>query len=283
MRALSEQTILVTGATSGHGRVLAGKLASEGATVLLHGRDEARGQQTIEDLRAATGNDKLRWYCADFGSLDEVRTLAERVTDEQDRLDVLVNNAGVGTASNGSRQRELSRDGYELRFAVNYLAAYLLSRLLIPLLERSAPARIVNVASAGQAPLDFADPMLEHAYDGTRAYAQSKLAQISLTFDLANELEGRGVSVNSLHPATYMDTAMVRQAGISPATSTEQGAEATFRLVAAPELAGVTGRYFDGTREATPQQQARDPDARRQLRELSEKLVAAHPTSERRS
>jgi NAD(P)-dependent dehydrogenase (short-subunit alcohol dehydrogenase family) len=273
MRSLDQQTILVTGATDGLGRALANELAGEGATLLVHGRDDAKGRETIEAIRARTGNEDLHWLRADLASLDDVRALAEEVAHGHERLDVLVNNAGIGTSEGGGGRME-SRDGHELRFAVNYLAGYLLTRLLLPLLERSAPARIVNVSSAGQAPIDFDDVMLERRYDGVQAYCQSKLAQIMLTFDLAEELRGRGVTATCLHPATYMPTKMVRESGVSPVSSLEEGLEATLRLVADPELDGVTGGYFNGLREAVPHPQANDPEARRRLRELSEQICA---------
>jgi NAD(P)-dependent dehydrogenase (short-subunit alcohol dehydrogenase family) len=268
-----EQTILITGATDGLGRALAAELASEGATLLIHGRDDAKGRETIEAIRARTGNEDLHWLRADLASLDEARALAEEVARGHERLDVLVNNAGIGT-SEGGGGRMVSRDGHELRFAVNYLAGYLLTRLLLPLLKRSAPARIVNVSSAGQAPIDFDDVMLERRYDGVQAYCQSKLAQVLLTFDLADELRGRGVTATCLHPATYMPTKMVRESGVSPVSSLEEGVEATLRLVADPALDGVTGKYFNGLREAAPHPQADDPEARRRLRELSERICA---------
>src|SRR5205807_1698333 len=183
------------------------------------------------------------WLRADLASLDEVRTLAGTVTSRHDELHTLVNNAGIGTTSDG---REVSRDGYELRFAANYLAGYLLTRLLLPLLEGSAPARIVNVASAGQAPIDFDDVMLERGYDGVQAYCQSKLAQVMFTFDLGEELRDRGVTATCLHPATYMPTKMVLHARGSAVSPLEDGVRATVRLAASSELDGVTGRYFFG-------------------------------------
>jgi NAD(P)-dependent dehydrogenase (short-subunit alcohol dehydrogenase family) len=269
LRPVAEQTILITGATDGLGRALATELAARGARVLVHGRDDSRGEETIRAIRERTGNDQLEWLRADLASLDEVRTLAETVASRHDELHTLVNNAGIGGAGD---RRELSQDGYELRFAVNYLAGYLLTRLLLPLLEGSAPARIVNVASAGQAPIDFDDVMLERGYDGMHAYFQSKLAQVMFTFDLAEELADRGVSATCLHPATFMPTKMVRAGGITPTSSLEEGVEATLRLVVDPELDGVTGRYFNGTRPADPDPQASDADARRRLRELSDGL-----------
>jgi NAD(P)-dependent dehydrogenase (short-subunit alcohol dehydrogenase family) len=264
---LSDQTILITGATDGHGRALAAEVAAEGATVLVHGRDDGRGRQTLDELRSRTGSDKLQWLRADLASLDDVRALAAEVT-RHDRLDVLVNNAGIGAA--GPRQE--SRDGYELRFAVNYLAGFLLTRLLLPLLERSAPARIVNVSSAGQAPIDFDDVMLERHYSGVQAYCQSKLAQIMFTFDLAAELPDDAVTATALHPATYMPTKMVLESGTRPISSVEQGVEATLQLVADQQLEGVTGAYFNGRRQAEPHPQASDQEARRRLRELSNRL-----------
>ena len=272
MRALQEQTVLITGATDGLGRGLASVLAAEGATLLLHGRDEARGRQTLAQIEAATGNRRLRWLRADFACLGEVRGLAGSVAGSCDRLDVLVNNAGIGTTLPGDGSRMESRDGYELRFAVNYLAGYLLTRSLLALLERSAPARVVSVSSAGQAPIDFADVMLERRYSGVQAYCQSKLAQIMFTFDLAEELDGRIVSATCLHPATYMPTKMVRAAGVEPISTLEQGVEATLRLAADPRLEGVTGAYFNGQPRAEPHPQASDPAARRELRELSDRL-----------
>jgi NAD(P)-dependent dehydrogenase (short-subunit alcohol dehydrogenase family) len=272
MRPVEEQTILITGATDGLGKELAAALAGAGATVLIHGRDGQRGRDAIEEIRSRTGSDRLEWLRADLASLQEVRDLARRLTDANGRIDVLVNNAGIGTTLPGDGQRQVSRDGYELRFAVNYLAGYLLTRLLLARLKQSAPARIVNVSSAGQAAIDFDDVMLERRYDGVQAYCQSKLAQVMFTFDLADELGDRGVTANCLHPATYMPTKMVRAAGVRPVSSLEDGLNATLRLVGDPALDGVSGQYFNGTREAAPHPQAQDPDARRRLRELSDRL-----------
>jgi NAD(P)-dependent dehydrogenase (short-subunit alcohol dehydrogenase family) len=257
-------TVLVTGATDGLGRALATRLASEGATVIAHARSEERGREALADLLAGPGD--VRLVVGDLASLKAVRALADQVPDG---LDVLVNNAGIGFA--GARQE--SEDGYELRFAVNYLAGFLLASLLRDRLAASAPARIVNVASAGQQAIDFDDVMLEHGYDGARAYRQSKLAQIMHAFDLAEELAGSGVTATALHPATFMDTKMVIDAGVTPASTVQEGLEATWRLVADPAVEGVTGAYFNGTREVRADAQAYDLDARRRLRELSQRLV----------
>jgi NAD(P)-dependent dehydrogenase (short-subunit alcohol dehydrogenase family) len=277
-RPLEEQTILITGATDGLGRALAVELAAAGATLLIHGRDERRAEETLAAIQAKTANAGVHVLLADLSSLGEVRALAQRVAQEHGRLDVLVNNAGIGTTLPGDGRRMESRDGYELRFAVNYLAGYLLTRLLLALLERSASTRVVNVSSAGQAPIDFEDVMLERSYSGAQAYCQSKLAQIMFTFDLAEELDGSVVSATCLHPATYMPTKMVRAAGVNPTSTLREGVQATLRLVADPELEGVTGAYFNGQRPATPHRQAQDPDARRRLRELSDRLCGLGPT-----
>jgi NAD(P)-dependent dehydrogenase (short-subunit alcohol dehydrogenase family) len=257
-------TVLVTGATDGLGRALATRLAGEGATVLAHARSEERGREALAELLDGPGD--VRLVVGDLASLSAVRALADQVPA---RLDVLVNNAGIGFGE----ARAESDDGYELRFAVNYLAGFLLASLLRDRLAASAPARIVNVASAGQEAIDFDDVMLENGYDGARAYCQSKLAQIMHAFDLAEELEDRGVTATALHPATYMETKMVIGAGITPASTVQEGLEATWRLVADPSLEGVSGVYFNGTSEARADGQAYDPDARRRLHELSQRLV----------
>ncbi len=244
MRDLEEETILVTGATDGLGKRVARELAGRGATVLLHGRSPERLGATLEELRRETGSEKLGSYVADLSSLDEVRGLAKQVLSEHDRLDVLVNNAGIIT-----RDREESEDGHELTFAVNHLSHFLLTGLLVPLLRGSAPARVVNVASAGQSPIDFDDPMIERGYDAMEAYTRSKLAQVMFTFELAGRLQHTGVTVNALHPASLMDTKMVRGTFGYTMSTIEEGAEAVVRLAASPELEGVTGRYFDGRRE----------------------------------
>jgi NAD(P)-dependent dehydrogenase (short-subunit alcohol dehydrogenase family) len=271
---LQGKTALVTGSTDGVGRMVATRLAAAGATVLVHGRDAARGEALVVEIAQAGG--KARFHRADLASLDETRRLADAVLRDTPRLDIFISNAGVGTGGPDGA-RETSADGHELRFAVNYLAGFLLTRKLLKLLRASAPARIVMVASAGQAPLDFSDLMLTRGYSGAQAYRQSKLAQIMFTMDLAQELAGSGVTATCLHPATYMATTMVRLAGVTPWSTVEQGAEAILNLAAAPALEGRTGLYFDGLREARPQAQAADLKARAQLRTLSLELAGLPP------
>lgn len=268
MRRLEGKTALITGSTDGVGRVVARKLAELGARVLVHGRDRERGESVVRDVTAQGG--RADFLAADFSALAEVRGLAEAVEQRTERLDLLINNAGIGTAGT---ERQASRDGYELRFAVNYLAGFLLTHLLLPLVARSAPSRIVNVASAGQQPMDFGDVMLTRGYSGTRAYCQSKLAQIMFTIDLASELDGSAVIANCLHPASYMDTTMVRRAGVTPWSSVEEGAEAILNLAASPEIEGRSGLYFEGLREARANGQAYDVEARHRLQAISRELT----------
>ena len=252
-------TVLVTGATSGLGRQLAEDLHERGWRVLAHGRDE-------DKLRDVPGEP----FVADLASLDEVRRLAREVRERSDRLDVLVNNAGIIGQS-----RELSADGHELTFAVNYLAGFLLTLELLPLLRSSAPARVVNVSSIGQSAVDFDDPMMEHGWSGYGAYTQSKLAQVLFTFELAERVPADEVTVNALHPATLMDTQMVRSTFGSSRSTVREGADATLRLIEDPALEGVSGLYFDGEEESRADPQAYDPDARHRLWELSERLTGA--------
>jgi NAD(P)-dependent dehydrogenase (short-subunit alcohol dehydrogenase family) len=262
------KTILITGSTDGVGRYIAERLAAEDWRVIVHGRDQTRGEAVVKRITNQGG--EARFLAADLSSLAEVRSLADAVRRDGDGLDALVNNAGIGTSG---ERRELSADGFELRFAVNYLAGFLLTRLLLPMLERRKSARIVNVSSAGQQAIDFSDAMLTRGYSGVRAYCQSKLAQILFTFDLANELAERNVTVNCLHPATYMDTTMVRLSGVKPMSTVEQGGAAILQLVESPALAGRSGLYFSGMQESRADRQAYDDDARRRLRALSFNLV----------
>ncbi|MET8772908.1 SDR family NAD(P)-dependent oxidoreductase [Streptomyces sp. NPDC004658] len=259
-------TVLITGATSGLGRYVAFELVRSGHLVLAHGRDRARTERLVEELR---GEGAAEGFVADLARLAEVRELGARVAEAHPGLDVLVNNAGVGGGGRGSG-RELSADGHELRLAVNYLAPVVLTRALLPVLRANAPARIVNVGSAGQEPVDFADPELTRGYSGISAYCRSKFALAAYTFTLAEELAGSGVSVNVLHPATYMDTAMVREGGITPWNSVADGAPGVLALAT-----GETGSggYYDGTRPARAHEAAYDGDVRRRLAAVTEQLL----------
>ena len=266
----ASKTALITGATDGVGRVVARRLAKDGWRVLVHGRSAERGQSMVKEIEGAGG--KATFLKADLASLAEVRTLAEAVKKETGQLQLLINNAGIGSAGDKPGRQE-SADGHELRFAVNYLAGFLLTRLLLPLLKSGAPARIVNVSSAGQEAIDFADVMLTRGYNGSRAYRQSKLAQILFTVDLADELKGERIIANCLHPSTYMNTTMVKQSGTTPISSVETGADAILQLAVSPKLEGKSGLYFNVMNESRASSQAYDTKARAQLRKLSCELT----------
>jgi NAD(P)-dependent dehydrogenase (short-subunit alcohol dehydrogenase family) len=272
---MADRIVLITGSTDGVGRYVAKRLAADGAQVLIHGRDAARAKTLVEEV-VREGHAAPSFYQADLSSLAGARQLAEAVRAEHGRLDVLVSNAGIGSMSGGP-ERRTSADGYELRFAVNYLSGFLLAYLLLPLLKAAAPARIVNVASLGQHPIDFDDVMITKNYSGSRAYAQSKLAQIMLTIDLAEELKEAGITVNSLHPATYMNTTMVRAGGITPVSTVEQGGEAILHLVSGDDVANKSGLFFNGLHEARANPQAYDAVARQRVRKLSLELTALPP------
>jgi len=243
-------TVLVTGATDGLGRALARELVLAGDTVLIHGRDAERGRRALEETGAAG------LFLADFASLASVRDMARELPP----VDVLVNNAGIGFGD-----REESEDGLELRFQVNYLGGYLLAREL-------QPARVVNVSSAGQEPIDFDDLMITRGYSGTRAYAQSKLAQVMHVIDLAES----GVIANALHPATFMPTKMVIGLGLEPRSTLEQGLRATVKLV---QRTDVSGRYFDGEHETRADRQAYNRRARQRLRSLSDAYLGGESSA----
>lgn len=268
---MMDKTILITGSTDGVGRYVASRLAAQGARVLIHGRDAARARTLIEDI-AKTGGAAPTFYQADLSSMSGTRGLAEAVKRDHERLDVLVSNAGIGSQNDGP-QRQVSADGHELRFAVNYLSGFLLAYLLLPLLKAAAPSRIVNVASLGQHPIDFDDVMITKSYSGSRAYAQSKLSQIMFTIDMAQELRSAGITVNALHPATYMNTTMVRAGGITPVSTVEQGGAAILHLVEGDDVADRSGLFFNGMNEARANPQAYDADARKRLRALSLELT----------
>jgi NAD(P)-dependent dehydrogenase (short-subunit alcohol dehydrogenase family) len=262
-----QRVVLVTGSTGGLGQEVARRLASGGAHVIVHGRNRERGMALVREIEQE-GRGSARFYAADFASFDQVRELAEAILQDYDRLDVLVNNAGFGSAPD---ERLVSEDGLEYRFQVNYLSPYLLTRLLLPRLLATAPSRIVNVSSLAQTPIDFDDVMLERSFSGGRAYAQSKLAQVMFTFDLAEELAGKGVMVSSLHPATYMPTGMVARAGVAPRATIDEGADAVMQLIESDEIEG--GQFFRGLRPARANDQAYDREARARLRALSDELT----------
>ena len=273
MKPIAQQTILITGATDGLGKSTAHALAAQGATLLLHGRNQQKLEKTQQEIHEATGNARLALYRADFAILEEVRQMGKAILADYPRLDILINNAGIGAGKMVFPRRELSKDGYELRFAVNYLAPFLLTHLLLPALREGAPSRIINVSSIGQEPIDFNDVMLEQRYSPMRAYRQSKLAQIMFTIDLADRLKGEQISVNSLHPASLMNTKMVYESIPYTMSTIEDGLKTVMYVSTSPHLDGVTGRYFEQLQDTHANPQAYDEGARRKLWQLSERLT----------
>ena len=262
-----QQVVLVTGSTSGLGREVALRLGAMGWHVIVHGRSQERGLEVVDEINSQ-GPGNARFYRADLASFDQTREFGESLLRDYERMDVLVNNAGFGSAPN---ERLVSEDGHEFRFQVNYLSTFLLTHMLMPRLRSSTPSRIVNVSSLAQSPIDFDDVMIENKFSGGRAYGQSKLAQIMFTFDLDEELDGTDIMVNSLHPATYMPTGMVLRAGAQPRSTIDEGADAVMQLEVSEEIEG--GQFFRGLVPAQANAQAYDMQARASLKALSRELT----------
>lgn len=265
---LAGKTVLVTGSTDGLGRELARSLASQGAHVIVHGRNAERGEAVVAEI-TASGHGSATFIAADFGSMQAVRDFADRVARDYPKLDLLVNNAGI--ALGGDAPRRASADGYELQFAVNYLAGWVLVNRLRPALEAAAPSRIINIASGSANPIDFDDVMLEKPGASARGYGQSKLAQISMTRELAPSFARSGITMIAAHPATRMDTTMLRNVGATPETTVAQGRDHILGLIAAPTL--QAGAYYRDGKPATPHAQAEDAAARARLVALSAELT----------
>ena len=268
MKPISKQTILITGSTDGIGKLTALQLSKKNAQVIIHGRNKDKVTKVVAELKRATYNNMIEGFTSDFSSLNEVRKFAEEVLTKYSGLDVLINNAGAGFAD-----ERYSKDGYELRFAVNYLAPFLLTHLLLPALKNNAPSRIVNVSSIGQHPIDLDDIMLEKKFDSFKAYRQSKLALIMFTIDLAEELKKENITVNSLHPGTLLNTNMVHRSNINPMGEPETGADAEVYLATSEKVSKITGKYFNVKSEESPNNQAFDKKVRNRLWKLSLELT----------
>jgi len=281
---MSGKTVVVTGANSGIGRETAVGLARMGAKVVITVRDRTRGEAAVSDIRARSGNEKVAMVVFDLGDLASVRSGASQILETCDRIDVLLNNAGIVLSD-----RRVSADGLEATFAVNHLGPFLLTELLMDRIKNSSPSRIVNVASTAhkgaRRGLNFDDLQSTFAYSGMRVYSQSKLANIYFTTELARRLADTGVTANCLHPGTVAtgygrdgDTKGVLSFGlkvIKPFILTaEKGARTSVYLASSPEVSAVTGKYFVKCRPAVPSKAARDDAAAKRLWEVSEELVA---------
>jgi NAD(P)-dependent dehydrogenase (short-subunit alcohol dehydrogenase family) len=276
---------MVTGATSGIGLATARQLASAGATVIVVGRDAEKCAAVATTIPGPT----VDWLVADFADQGDIRRLAAEAEERYPRIDVLINNAGATYP-----RRQLTPEGVERTLAVNHLAAFTLTTLLLDRLRDSAPARIVNVSSVAheRARFDFDDPAMDGGYRPFAAYGRSKLANLWFTYELARRLEGSGVTVNAVHPG-LVRTALGDHSGAVRRTgwrllhvayrrqslSPEEGAEAITYLATAPALEDVTGRYFVGCRPAESSAASRDPAAAARLWELSEELTCARSTT----
>ncbi len=267
---MKDKIILVTGATDGIGKQTALELARLGATVLLHGRSQQRGQQALADIQAATGNDKLDLFTADLASQKQVRRLAAEVQAKYSRLHVLINNAGVFMP-----QRQVTEDGLEMTFAVNHLAPFLLTHLLLELLKKSAPARIITVSSSLhlRSLVDFNNLQGDKYYSGGQAYNLSKLGNVLFTVELARRLRGTGVTANCLHPGA-IDTKLLHAAvGRMRGETVAAGASTPVYLATAPEVERASGQYFERRQAVMPSPLAQDAELRKKFWETSARLV----------
>ena len=278
--SMAGKCVLITGGSAGIGKATALGLAALGARVAITGRDRARAEVAAVEIRTATGNPDVDAFGADLSSQAEVRRLAAEVLDTYSRLDVLVNNVGGYWAS-----RHVTADGLEHTFAVNHLAAFLLTELLLDRLKASSPARIVTVSSNAQSlgKIDFEDLQGERRYSGQEAYSQSKLASVMFTYELARRLAGTGVTANVLHPGVVNsgfgaeDPSRIFKFLVPlwrPFMKTpQQGATTSIYLASSPEVEGVTGGYFANGRPRTANKASHDGAAAARLWQVSSRLV----------
>lgn len=261
------ETVLVTGSTDGIGKETARQLAQKGWRVILHGRSKQRCKKVREEIHERTGNSNIEFVCADLAHLADIREMARQVRGRFASLNVLINNAGIFE----SRQK-FSSDGIELTFAVNHLAYFLLTGLLLDVLKQNTPARIVNVSSMAHSSQIYFDNLRgQKHYSGYEAYAQSKIANILFTFHLAEKLADSGVTVNCLHPG-IINTKLLQAGWGMGGASPEQGAKMSVYLASSTEVEKMTGKYFSDGRIAKPASVANDRSTQEQLWHLSESL-----------
>lgn len=263
------KTVLVTGSTDGLGRELALALAADGAHVIVHGRNVERGEAVVAEI-VQVGKGSASFIAADFSSLQAVRDFADTVARDYPRLDLLVNNAGIAFFQ--APQRSANADGHELQFVVNYLAGWILVNRLKPNLEAAAPSRVINVASGSASAIDFDDVMLERPGAHQRGYGQSKLSQVMMTIEIAPAFAEDGITMISLHPATLMDTTLVKGIGIPARTTVAEGRDHVMGLITAPTLQ-PGAFYVDGQVAMPNDPQASDAEARARLVALSAELT----------
>jgi NAD(P)-dependent dehydrogenase (short-subunit alcohol dehydrogenase family) len=264
---MKDKVVLITGSTDGIGRQTAVEVAALGATVIVHGRNLARGKMVVEEISSSTGNRNVDLVIADFSSLRQVRELAADMHRRYDRLDVLLNNAGVFM-----NERVLTEDGFETTYAVNHLAPFLLTNLLLDLLKKSAPSRVVTVSSVAhtRGRIDFENLQSEKTFGGYYAYAFSKLANVLFTYQLARRLEGTRVTANCLHPGV-IGTKLLRAGFNMPGASTEDAAELLIHLAASPDVERVTGKYFQNRISISTSPVTYDETLQRELWNVSQK------------
>jgi len=280
---MSGRVVVVTGATAGIGFEAARAMAARGARVIITARDPTKGAKSVAALKRLAGNDQVEVVLVDFASMAAIRDASVDIHKRTGRIDVLLNNAGAVYTD-----RQLSTDGLELTFATNHIGYFLFTQLLLDVLKKSAPARIVNVASAAHRAaiggVTFDDLERKRGYQGFRVYGESKLMNILFTRELAKRLQGTGVTVNALHPGViasgfgqnnkgllgFATRHLSKYVSATPA----QGAQTSIYLCTSPEVAGVTGRYFANAKEAKPTKYGVDDDAARRLWDISERITA---------
>ena len=278
--SMNDKICLVTGATSGIGKATALGLAQRGATVIITGRNQAKGEEALSEIKARSNNDKVNLMLADFASLESTRQLAEQFKQKYQQLHVLINNAGLA-----AYKRQVTQDGFEKTFEVNYVAPFLLTNLLLDTIKASAPARIINVSSEAQAAgkIYFNDLQLEKNFNFGRAYSQSKLAEVLFTYELARKLQGTGVTVNCLHPGVVATNIWQHSPSfIRPvikslvnlfALTPEEGARTSLYLATSPDVADVTGKYFTKSVPKRSSEISYNEAAQQQLWDMSVQMV----------
>ncbi len=265
---MKNKTVLITGSTDGIGRQTALDLANMGASVLLHGRDPDRAERILQEIKKETGNDRIEIFIADLASLKQVRKFADEVQQRYDRLDVLINNAGVYETT-----RKITQDGFEMTFAVNHLAPFLLTWLLLDLLRKNTNSRIINVSSVTHASaIDFENLHGEKHYSGYDAYSLSKLCNILFTYELADRLKHDGIKVNCLHPGVIGTKLLKAGWGMGGSPVTE-GSKTPVYLATAPELDSVTGKYFKNRKQKKSSRISYDAETQKKLWQISEQLT----------